>query len=34
MSIKGKPKKDGSGRGVRDNIGRGRCKNLRKTGKK
>jgi hypothetical protein len=34
MAIKGKPKRDGSGQGVRKNAGRGGCKNPRKTGKK
>jgi hypothetical protein len=34
MSIKGKPKRDRSGKGIRNNVGRGRCKNPRKTGKK
>ena len=31
--VKGKPKRDGSGRGVRANKGRGGCKTPRKTGK-
>lgn len=30
---KGKPKRDGSGRGVRANIGRGGCVTTRKTGR-
>jgi len=30
---KGVPKKDGSGRGRRDNRGRGGCKTTRKTGR-
>lgn len=34
MSTKGKPKRDGSGNGIRNNIGRGKCKNPRKIGKK
>lgn len=33
MATKGKPKKDGSGGGVRKNKGRGGCKTPRKTGK-
>lgn len=34
MATKGIQKKDGSGKGVRKNLGRGGCRNLRKTGKK
>jgi hypothetical protein len=30
---KGKPKLDGSGRGIRANKGRGKCKVTRRTGK-
>ena len=30
---KGKPKRDGSGKGTRDNKGRGGCKTPRKKGK-
>ena len=30
---KGKPKKDGSGKGTRANRGRGGCKTTRKTGR-
>ena len=31
--MKGKPKRDGSGKGVRANKGRGGCKTPKKTGK-
>lgn len=34
MAKKGVPRKDGSGRGVRANRGRGGCKTTRKTGKR
>lgn len=34
MSTKGKPKRDGSGKGIRNNMGRGECQNPRKIGKK
>ena len=33
MARKGVPKRDGSGRGVRANQGRGGCKTTRKTGR-
>lgn len=33
MAAKGKPKRDGSGRGRRANKGRGGCKVTRKTGR-
>lgn len=33
MSEKGKPKRDGSGRGQRDNQGRGGCEDTEKKGK-
>jgi len=33
MMAKGKPKKNGSGRGIRANKGRGGCKTTSKTGK-
>jgi len=33
MATKGKPKKDGSGKGTRDNRGRGGCKTTNKKGK-
>jgi hypothetical protein len=33
MTKKGKPKKDGSGRGVRANRGRGGCKDTKDKGK-
>ena len=33
MATKGKPKRDGSGKGVRGNRGRGGCKTTRKSGK-
>jgi len=32
-NTKGKPKKDGSGGGIRANKGRGGCKTTQKTGK-
>jgi len=31
--VKGKPKKDGSGRGIRANRGRGGCSKTKKIGK-
>jgi len=31
--MKGKPKRDGSGKGIRDNKGRGGCKVTRKIGR-
>ena len=31
--VRGKPKRDGSGRGVRANKGRGGCSKTRKTGR-
>ncbi len=34
MAKKGVPKKDGSGRGVRANQGRGGCEPTKKTGKR
>lgn len=34
MVKKGVPKRDGSGRGVRANRGRGGCSNTKKTGKR
>lgn len=33
MSKKGTPKRDGSGKGIRANKGRGGCKTIKKTGK-
>ena len=33
MAKKGTPKRDGSGQGVRKNLGRGGCVPTRKTGK-
>ncbi len=33
MAKKGVPKRDGSGRGVRANRGRGGCKDIKSTGK-
>ena len=33
MATKGVPKRDGSGRGVRANRGRGGCKTTRSTGR-
>jgi len=34
MATKGTPKRDGSGKGVRANRGRGGCKTTRKSGRK
>jgi len=33
MSKKGRPKRDGSGRGIRANMGRGGCKTPQEVGK-